>query len=94
MQVQNETKGNTGTFYIEIGKERLALLDYTLSPGILIIEHTEVDESLKGQRIGNLLVDHAVAYARTNDLKVIAHCPFAKVIFKKDPDKYADILKN
>ncbi len=57
-----------------------------------IIDHTEVDSSLKGQGIGNRLLDKAVEYARENTLKIIPLCPFAASVFRKNPD-IGDVLK-
>ena len=55
-------------------------------PKKMIIEHTEVDESLKGQGIGTKLLDQLVAYVRKEEIKVIPLCPFAKAIFKKNQE--------
>ena len=92
MLIQNNETANRGIFFIEVDNEKLAQLYYSLSPGIMTINHTEVDEKLKGKNIGLQLVNHAVEYARTNHLKIIALCPFAKKVFDKRPDEYRDVL--
>lgn len=56
-----------------------------------IIDHTEVNPDFKGQGVGNQMVHAAVAYARTNGLKIIPLCPFAKSVFDKRTD-YHDVL--
>ena len=56
-----------------------------VNPKLVIIDHTEVSDSLKGQGAGRQLLDAAVAWARANDTKFIAVCPFAKAQFEKDP---------
>ncbi len=56
-----------------------------------IIDHTEVDEEFNGEGIGKAMVMEAVIYARENKLKILPLCPFAKSVFKKDPD-IADVL--
>lgn len=48
-----------------------------------IIDHTEVNEEFNGQGVGKKLVMAAVEYARTNNLKIIPLCPFAKSVFDK-----------
>lgn len=54
---------------------------YTLSsPDKMIIEHTEVDDSLAGKGVGKQLVETAVAYARNHGIKIVPLCPFAKAI--------------
>lgn len=49
----------------------------------IIIEHTEVDESLKGLGVGLELVRAVADYARKNKRKIIPLCPFANAMFKK-----------
>jgi len=42
-----------------------------------IIEHTDVDESLKGQGVGKQLVAKVVEEMRAENRKIIPLCPFA-----------------
>ncbi|WP_243431456.1 GNAT family N-acetyltransferase [Algoriphagus lutimaris] len=60
-------------------------------PKKMIIEHTEVDESLKGQGIGAKLLEALAEYVRKEGIKVLPLCPFAKAIFRKRED-LQDIL--
>lgn len=55
-------------------------------PKKMIIEHTEVDESLRGQGIGLLLLERLVEFVREEEIKVIPLCPFAKAQFKERED--------
>jgi len=55
------------------------------SPNKMIIEHTEVDESLAGKGVGLQLLNTAVDYARTHNIKNRSLCPFAKSVFDKKP---------
>jgi len=48
-----------------------------------IIDHTEVSPDFNGKGVGKKLVMAAVEYARTNNLKIIPLCPFAKSVFDK-----------
>jgi predicted GNAT family acetyltransferase len=57
----------------------------------IIIDHTEVDDSLKGKGVGKQMLDAAVEYARDKNIKIIPLCPFAKAILTKE-DQYKDIL--
>lgn len=92
MLIQTNESTSRGIFFIEVDNESLAELDYSLSPGIMTINHTEVDEKLKGKKIGLQLVNYAAAYARTNHLKIIPLCTFAKKVFEKGNDVYKDVL--
>jgi uncharacterized protein len=94
MLIQNKKIGNKGLFYAELNGEKLAEMVYTMpSPDKMIIEHTEVDEKLKGKNVGGQLLHTAVEYARTHNIKIIPLCPFANAMFKRKPE-YADVLLN
>lgn len=58
---------------------------------ILIIQHTEVDPNFGGRGIGKLLVQSAVAYARTKHIKIIPLCPFASKVMAGRKE-YQDVV--
>ena len=92
MVIKNKKVGTKGMFYVENDKTILAQMVYTMpSPGKMIIEHTEVNDELKGQNIGFQLVKTAVEFARANNIKIIPLCPFANSVFKRKPE-FADVL--
>jgi len=93
MDIQHTEQDQRGSFYIKEGFEVLAQMTYSLSPGLMIIDHTEVDEKLKGQKIGNKLLDAAISYARNREWKVMPLCPFAKMMMDRNPEAYADLRK-
>ena len=55
-----------------------------------IIEHTDVDPSLKGQGVGKKLVAKVVEKMRGEQRKIIPLCPFAKQEFDNTRE-YDDI---
>lgn len=57
----------------------------------IIIDHTGVGDSLKGQGVGKALVKAGVEYARENNLKIHATCPFAKKVLEETLE-YHDVL--
>lgn len=80
--------GHKGMFYVGNDGGILAEMVYTMAgPQKMIIEHTEVDDSLGGKGVGKQLLMTAVEYARTHNIKIIPLCPFAKAMF----DKLAEI---
>ncbi len=93
MLIQQEEKEHKGVFFVEIEHERLATMTYSLSPGIMIIEHTEVDDKLRGKNVGYQLVKEAAEWARSKNLKIIPLCPFAKAVFKKKKAEFMDVLR-
>jgi predicted GNAT family acetyltransferase len=94
MLIQHKQSGNRGFFFIQPdGEEILAELTYVKHDAGMLIDHTEVDESLQGQNIGYQLVSTAVEYARSHHLKVIPACVFAKAVIDKKPE-LQDVLDN
>ena len=91
MEIKQETIGNTGRFYIEEGSNILAEMDYQfIGKDIMVIVHTEVDESLAGKGVGKYLVVAAVDHARQNSLMIKATCLFAKKVLDRSPE-FADV---
>ncbi len=87
MEIQRKETENKGKFYIEENGKQLALMTYKKSSeDKIIIDHTEVDESLQGEGIGNDLVEASVKFARENNLKIVATCPFAKKVIDETPE--------
>ena len=92
MLIQNKRVGNKGMFFVENDGNILAEMVYSMSsPEKMIIEHTEVNEELKGQNVGFQLVKTAVEFVRANGIKIIPLCPFANSVFKRKPE-FADVL--
>jgi predicted GNAT family acetyltransferase len=76
--------------WIENG-ERLAEMSYTVAGSRVIIDHTDVDDRLRGKGAGKRLVRAAVEWARAENQKLMPLCPFAKSVFDKTAD-YSDVL--
>ena len=92
MEIQHENNKKKGAFFIEDKGERLAELQYFYSvPSEITAYHTEVDERLRGQKIGDKLVAALVGFARENGLKVVPTCPFTKKVIDRTPE-FQDVL--
>ena len=83
--------GHKGAFVIEQDGRRLATMTYSLAGDeLVIIDHTDVDASLRGTGAGQALVGAAVAWARDSDRRILPLCPFARSVFERTPE-FADI---
>ena len=91
MLIQQEEDETSGKFYVEKDGKALAELVYAKRPGRIIIQHTEVDDSLRGQNVGFQLVEHAVEYARQQKIKVVPLCTFANKVIKEH-EEFHDVL--
>ena len=79
-------------FYVESdGKVEAEMVYHMTTPNKMVIEHTEVDDELRGQNVGYELVHAAVEYARQHQIKITVWCPFAKKVFDKKAD-WGDVL--
>ncbi|MDF9796586.1 putative GNAT family acetyltransferase [Catalinimonas alkaloidigena] len=91
--IKQEEKESKGSFYIEKEASRVAEMTYSKAgDAMIIIDHTEVDDALRGTGTGEALVEAAVSWARENKKKIMPLCPFANSVFRKNPS-YQDVLK-
>ncbi len=91
MIIQHKEDGNEGMFYVEQNGEQLAEMTYTAEKGKMVIQHTEVDESLRGKNIGFQLVEQGVEYARQENLKIVPLCEFAGKVLQST-EEFQDVL--
>jgi uncharacterized protein len=92
MDIKNNDDGNSGEFFIEEGGEKAGMLTYSWKgKDRIIIEHTEVDDILKGKGAGKQLIRKAVDFAREKNIKIVPVCSFAKSVLDKTLE-YRDVL--
>lgn len=92
MDIKQNDNNNKGEFFYDVDGNKMGLMTYShAGEDKIIIDHTEVDPSLKGQGVGYKLVEAAVNYARERNLKIMPLCPFAKAVFNKRAE-YEDVL--
>ena len=89
--IRHERSGHRGAFVMERDGKRLAEMTYTVAGSRVIIDHTTVDDAVRGTGAGRRLVEAAVQWARAEKVKLLPLCPFAKSVFDKTP-QYADVL--
>ncbi len=92
MNIQHDEHRSNGAFYIEKDGEWTAEMTYKKQgDDKIVIDHTEVDESLRGKGIGEKLIKAGVEFARKNNLKIVAQCTFAKKVIDETPE-FQDVL--
>ena len=91
MDIKHVKNGSRGGFIIKGETGRLAEMTYAREgDSSMNIDHTQVDESLRGEGVAEKLLEAAVEFARENGLRVTATCPYAKKKLEKN-DEYADV---
>jgi hypothetical protein len=87
-----ELNNKNGYFYISIdGKQEAKMTFIFTGNDKIIINHTEVNPENNGRGFGRKMVAKAVEFAREKNIKIIAHCPFAKSVFDKTLE-FRDVL--
>ena len=86
IDVSHEESDGRGAFYVERADVRLAQMTYSRTgKDRVIIDHTEVDDALRGLGVARKLLDAAVAWARSTGTKVIATCPYVQLWLRRHP---------
>lgn len=86
LSIEREEQDHRSAFFMKKDGARVAEMTFTrVNPHLVIIDHTEVSDVLRGQGAGRKLLDAAVAWARETNTKFIPVCPYAKAQFDKDP---------
>lgn len=77
MNIQHADNGLKGKFYITQNDQELTEMTYVwVGTEKIIIDHTSVDDALRGQGAGRQLVAQAVEFTRLKHIKIIPLCPF------------------
>ena len=76
-------------FLISLDDGEAQLLYTRLGNDAMDLRHTEVPLSGQGQGLADELVRAALAYARGENLRIIATCPYVKVWLKRHPEECA-----
>ncbi|MGA8203555.1 MAG: GNAT family N-acetyltransferase [Woeseiaceae bacterium] len=75
------------------GRNGTGELTYSrLSATRIIADHTGVDESLRGNGVGEALVERLVADARSEGFSIYPLCPFVKAQYGRHPE-WSDVMQ-
>jgi uncharacterized protein len=91
MEITREDRPSGGAYRTVIDGHVAEMTFSRTGEHLIIIDHTEVPEALRGRSVGNALVAHAVADARANGFKIFPLCPFAAAQFRRHSE-YQDVL--
>lgn len=82
--------GNQGAYTAEVDGQQLGEITWAQLGDIMIMDHTFVDESLRGKGVSKQLLDHAAQYARQEKFKVEPVCSYVVTMFERS-NAYDDI---
>lgn len=91
-EIIHQPAAHGGRYVLPLNKGDEAVMTYKRrDPQTIIIDHTGVPISYRGQGIALDLVKHGVAEARRNGDKIVPLCPYVAVQFRRNPE-WADVL--
>ena len=70
----------------------IALVTWQLKDKVAVVDHTFVDESLRGQGVASKLMKEAVHYFREKGYKTYGTCSYADVWYRKNRENLLDVL--
>ena len=68
------------------GDTLLGQIRYRTEPGLVVLVHTDVDNSVEGTGVGSALVAGALDDIRSRGLRVVAVCPFVAAYIRRHPE--------
>lgn len=87
---ESDTKGRyLATFPDTQGKGEMSFSK--AGAELIIVDHTEVDDSLRGRGVGAALAARLVADMRERGVKIVPLCPFFRSVAERHPE-WADLL--
>lgn len=90
--IGHSREGKGGNFYYELDGKKMGEMVYVMAgEQKMIIEHTEVDDSLQGKGVAKQLLEHLIDYVRANNIKVVALCTYANATIKRTKE-WHDVL--
>ncbi|ATN35311.1 GNAT family N-acetyltransferase [Rhizobium sp. ACO-34A] len=94
MNIVHEEEKSGGRYIARVDSvEEPALMTYSrASPKLIIVDHTEVPDSMRGQGVGQALAKHVVEEARLGGWQIIPLCPFFRAQSLRHPE-WSDVVK-
>lgn len=89
--IQREVGATKGRYFLVVEGVEAELTYSRVSDTMIIIDHTEVPDALRGQKVGVRLVQQAVEDARAEGVSIIPLCPFAKAQIQRHKE-WQDVL--
>lgn len=92
MNITSEENGSHGRYAAVVDGHPAEMTYSRTSPALIIVDHTGVDDALRGRGVGQALALHAVEQARAGGWKIIPLCPFFKAQALRHPE-WKDVIQ-
>jgi predicted GNAT family acetyltransferase len=84
--ISREVTGSKGRYVLRRGTDEAELTYSITSPVLVIADHTQVPDSLRGTGAGLALVTRLVHDARAEGFRIMPLCPFVNAQRKRHPE--------
>jgi uncharacterized protein len=92
LQIEREEGESKGRSLVRLAGTIAEMTYSRAGEMMIIIDHTEVSDAMRGRSVGQALVRRAVEDARAEGRSIVPLCPFAKAQFSRHPE-WQDVLK-
>lgn len=89
--IRREEGPSKGRYVVRLDSVEAEMTYSRAGERMIIIDHTEVPDALRGRGVGQALVRRGVEDARTEGRTIIPLCPFAKAQIARHPE-WQDVL--
>lgn len=80
---EHDTNNQGGTFFILDNNQKAGEITYVWAgDDKFIIDHTQVYEDHSGKGYGRMLVKKAIEYAKSEGVKILPLCPYARKVME------------
>lgn len=93
MDIHSEETKTGGRYSVELENGAGEMTYTRRSPELISLDHTHVDETLRGQGVAAALAEHAVAEARKGGWKIIPACSYMRALANRHAD-WNDVIQN
>jgi predicted GNAT family acetyltransferase len=92
LAIEREEGPSKGRYVVRLDGTAAQMTYSRAGETMIIIDHTEVPDAMRGRSVGQALVRRAVEDARAEGRAIIPLCPFAKAQISRHPE-WQDVLK-
>jgi predicted GNAT family acetyltransferase len=85
MAIRHEPGNHGGVFLMDEDGVQVGELYYDLDGNRMVINHTEVVPRMRGGGLARELVNAAADWARTQQLKILPRCSYARIVLARSP---------
>lgn len=89
--IEREAGERKGRYFVRLHGAEAEMTYSRAGDALIIIDHTEVPDAMRGSSVGQALVRRAVEDARAEGHRILPLCPFAKAQILRHPE-WQDVL--